>query len=66
MLLVLFLRPAAGRALPWPEIALGAGRHPLQQSADRDGVAIAGQSKRHWPSELRQAVPLCVSSRSLR
>ena len=42
MLLVLFLRPAAGRALPCPEIASGAGRHPLQQSADRDGVAITG------------------------
>ena len=28
--------------------------------------AITGQSKRHWPSNARQAVPLCVNSRSPR
>ena len=66
MLLVPLLRPAAGLALPRPTIASGAGRHPVQQSADGDGGTITSQSKRHWPSDARQAVPLCVSSRSLR
>ena len=65
--LVLFICSAAGTSLISSSIRIR--RHPLSRPAVRWlgwRETMAGQSKRHWPSKARQAVPLCVNSRSPR